>query len=234
MIKGIPLYNLRNTECAQFFQDTINIVHQNNPATLQVEKEYNALVLAGSELEALFKIPTASTITAELENFDLLRGKALRGISAIARGYTHSQNPVIEHHATVLVSHLALFGNVVADNYQSETASIRNIIEDWKNVPELSAAIAALNLGSWQTDLENANNSFADKYLQRAIEQSNKNPASFKEKRLQANSAYYKLRDAINAHYIINTDAEPFVTVVASLNGLIDEYNEMLARKNKS
>ena len=63
---------------------------------------------------------------------------------------------------------------------------------------------------------------------------SKKTTASFKEKRLKANNAYYKLRNALNAHYVINNRAEPFATVVVSLNGLINNYKEMHARRGKS
>ncbi len=231
MINGLKLYNLRNGEYAQFFQDIINAILLSDPIAMQVKPEYNALVAASREIEALFKIPTGSPITAELKNFDILRGNALKGISAIVRGNTYSQNTILKNHAIVVDTHLALFGNIVEDNYQSETSSIRNILADWNTNPELTAAIATLNLADWQADLENANNNFADKYLHRAIELSNKNPVSLKAKRLEANAAYYALRDKINAHYTVTNGGEPYKTVVTSMNSLISFYNDALGRR---
>lgn len=232
MINSIDLSKLRNGEYSQFLQDVMNITNQNNPATMQVQPQLTALSAVAAEIEALFKTPVGSAITAELENYDLLRDNALKGILSIVRGNMYSEDPVVKNHATVLDTHLALFGKDIAgDSYQSETSSIRNIIEDWNLKPELTAAITALNLDNWKTSLDTANNFFSDKYLARAVELGSDTADSIKAKRLVANEAYYTLRDNINARYIINSGAEPYKTVVSSINGLITYYNDLLARR---
>lgn len=232
MINSLDLKTLRNGEYSQLMQDVITLVLQNDPAAMGVQPQFDALVAVAGEIETLFKTPLGSAITAELENFDLLRDNAIKGILSIVRGNTYSEDPVIKNHATVLDNHLALFGKDIAgDSYQSETSSIRNITEDWNTKPELTAAITALGLDRWKTWLVAANNSFAEKYLARAVELGNDTTETLKAKRQQANEAYYKLRDNIDARYTITEGAEPYKTVVASLNGLITYYNELLARR---
>ncbi|MGG9972764.1 DUF6261 family protein [Ferruginibacter sp. SUN002] len=232
MINAIDLQKLRNGEYSQFIQDVISITNQNNPAAMQVEPQLTALSAVAAEIEALFRTPIGSAITTELENLDLLRDNAIRGIISIVRGSTYSEDTVVKNHATVLDTHLALFGkDIAADSYQSETSSIRNIIDDWNTKPELTAAINALNLQSWKTNLETANNNFSDKYIARAVELGSDTTESIKLKRVQANEAYYKLRDNIDARYIITDGAEPYKTAVASINGLISYYNDLLARR---
>ena len=232
MIQSIDLAKLRNGEYLQFIQDVIKLVEQNNPGLLLVQPQFNALVAVATDIETLFKTPTGSAITTELENLDLQRDNAIRGIMAIVKGNMYHTDPVIINHATVLDAHLALFGKDIAtDSYQSETSSIRNIITDWNTKPELTAAINALNLQAWQLVLETANNSFSEKYLARAVELGSDTTESIKAKRVQANEAYYALRDNIDARYTINNGAEPYKTVVSSINGLITYYNDMLARR---
>jgi hypothetical protein len=232
MINSIILYNLRNGEYSQFMQDIIKLVSQNNPGVLQVKPQLTVLEGVASEIEALFKVPVGSAFTAELEALDLERDNALKGVLCLIRANLYSDDPVVYNHAAVLDTHVAMFGkDITTDSYQSETSSIRNILDDWNAKPELSAALTALNLQSWKARLETANNNFSEKYLQRAVELGADNADSIKAKRLEANEAYYKLRDNINARYTISEGAEPYKTVVSSVNGLLTYYNDLLARR---
>lgn len=231
MIKSIELYKLRNGEYIQYMQDVLVICRQYDPVNMQVRKEFNALLDVAGGIEAVFKVPTGSPVTGKLQKFDALREEAIRGIATLVRGYMFSDNPVVKNHAITLSNHLALFGNIAEHNYQNQTNSIRNIIEDCNSIPELINAVTELGLQNWLTALENANNSFNEKYLLRAVELGNNTTEAIKIKRLQANEHYYALRNKINAYCITTDGAEPYTTVAASVNGLIAYYNELLARR---
>ncbi len=232
MINGIDLRNLRNGEYSQLMQDVLNIIRENDPNLMNVQAAFTALESIAGEIESIFKVPSASVITAELEKWDLQRDNLLRGISTIIRGNTYNYDPVMKSYADVLDTHLALFGkNITKDNYQSETSSIRNIIADWDTNPELKAALAALNLDGWRLELENANNSFTEYYLLRSKEQGCSNTENLKTKRQQANEAYYTLRDTLNSYFVIHKGAEPYKSVVAYINGLLTNYNDLLSRR---
>lgn len=232
MIQSIDLQNLRNGEYSQLIQDILNVVALYDTAAMKVDGPFNDLQKTGDELEAIFKLPPGSAFTAELEQLDELRDNALRGIQSIVLGHTYGRDAVIKTHAQLLLTHLGWFGsNIAKDSYQSETSSIRNIIADWNARPELTAAIKALGLQGWQKDLEEANNSFSEKYVKRAVERGTDETESFKAKRMQANNAYYALRDEINAHYTLTRADEPYKTVVAAINGLLNFYNDLLARR---
>ncbi len=232
MINSIDLVRLRNGEYLQFMQDVLSITRDNDPALMKVQAPFAELETITGEIESLFKIPTGSAITAELEKYDLLRDNALRGIIGMLRANSYSEDPIITHHADMLSTHLDLFGkDITADSYQSETTSIRNIIADWDAKPDLKAAVIALNLNSWRLALENANNSFLEYYLLRAKEQGFNVTESLKTKRLKANEAYYTLRDKLNAYYVIENGIEPYKSVVAYINGLLTNYNDLLNRR---
>lgn len=235
MIESIDLQKLRNGEFSQLMQDVVNITAKNDPAAMKVEGSFKELQLMAAEMDALFKQPAGSAITAELENLDLLRDNALKGIQSVVHAHSYSEDAVMKNHAQVLDTHLALYGgNITADSYQSETNSIRNMIIDWNEKPALTSAMAALGLQGWQKNLERANNSFSEKYLARAEEVGTDNTESFKAKRVQANTAYYALRDDINAHYTLTRASEPYKTVVSVINGLVGFYNDALNRRGGS
>jgi hypothetical protein len=232
MIKSIELPRLRNGEYSQLMQDVLNVTRDNDPALMKVQVPFTALETIAGEIESLFKVPTSSVITGELEKLDLLRDNTLKGITGIIHSTTYSNDPIIKGHAAMLDIHLALFGkDITKDSYQSETSSIRNIIIDWDTKPELKAAMTALNLNSWRVELENANNSFAEYYLLRAKEQGFNITESLKTKRLKANKAYYTLRDILNGYYVIENGAEPYKSVVAYINGLLTNYTDLLDRR---
>lgn len=232
MINRIDLSKLRNAEYAQLMQDVLGITEKNYPEAMRVEDSFNALLQATEDMEGIFKLPSGSAITAELENLDLLRANTLRGIQSIVRGHAYSQDADIKNHAQMLDAHLGQFGSsITANSYQGETNSIRNIIADWNTQPGLTAAVKALGLEDWQKALEDANNSFSDKYFARAVELGTNYAESFKAKRLHANLAYYALREEINAFYTITRGSEPYKTVVETINGLLSFYNVVLARR---
>lgn len=235
MINSITLYSLRNSEFIQFLTDFLAIVLQKDPTAMQVKKQYDAVAALENSLEALFKTDKGSDITDELIALDLRRDNAFNGISTLVSGYSYSTDAAVKQNSKLLTDHLALFGiGIAKDNYQSETATLRNIIADWTNKPELKAALTALNLISLQTELEAANTAFGTKYLERAQEVGAVSPDTIKAKRLEAANVYYKLRDALDAHFTLEDGAEPYASTINSLNALIDSYNTLLANRKST
>ncbi|WP_316847695.1 DUF6261 family protein [Pedobacter psychrodurus] len=232
MINNLALQTLRNGEYIQFITDTLNIVSKNNPEKLNVSTQYEALRLAKDNVEKLFKISQASLVTEELEAMDKRRDDAITGISLQVQSLSYSADAVVNKHGKTLSAHLALFGSSIArENYQSETTILRNIANDWKNKPELQEAVSALNLGSWLTELETANNEFNLAYIKRNEELAMAPTEKLKELRNTANSLYYKLRTRINSNLDINDGAEPWATTVNLLNQNISTYTLLQTRR---
>lgn len=231
-INSIDLSKLRNGEYSQFLLDVLFFVDKNDPAVLLVQAQYNQLATLSQGIEKLFKVDQGNTLSDELVLLDERRDNAINGISAMIAGHTYSPDATVKANARLLADHLAIFGTGIArDSYQSETASLRNIVNDWNNAPELGAALTALNLVPWKTEIATANTLFGEKYLARAEDNGKASPDTIKAKRLEANNAYYKLRDRINSYYDINEGADPFGKTVNSLNGLIENYNTLLSRR---
>ena len=231
-INSIELYKLRNGEYTQFLLDVLSLVQKNDPAALLVQPQYNQLLALSQGIENLFKVGQGNALSDELVLLDERRDNAINGISALVAGHVYSPDATVKANAKLLADHLAIFGSGIArDNFQSETASLRNIANDWDNKPELIDALTALGLMPWKTEMTTANTLFGEKYLARAEDAGSASPDTIKAKRLEANNAYYKLRDRLNSYYVINDGADPFGKTVNSLNGLIDNYNTLLSRR---
>jgi len=232
MINNISLQPLRNGEYIQFLTDTLHIVSKNDPAALNVNAQYDALRSATDEIEKLFKINHSSLVTVEIENLDRRRDDAITGISLHVQSLTYSADAQVNQYAKTLNAHLALFGTSIArDNYPSETTSLRNIVNDWKNKPELQEAVVALNLSSWLAELETANNDFNLAYMKRNEELATAPAEKLKALRNIANEQYYKLRTRINSNLDINDGAEPWAATVNLLNQHIGNYVFLQTRR---
>jgi len=228
MINSIDLTHLRNPECIQFFKNFTSIITANNPATLSVKPQNDNMILKVAELETLFKTATSNPITAEIEALDLRRDRASIGIAGVIRSYIYHYDPVMVEAATILQNNLNLYSTGIAqENYQSETAILNNLTNDWSTKPELQNAIETLGLLDWAVELKTVNVTFDLKYLDRTHEYGSASPENMKSKRAEAMTAYYALRKRLEAHAEID-GTEGYAPTINDLNALIEQYNAVL------
>ena len=236
MINGITLSALRNAEFLQFIFDVRDIVQANNPALLQVPQQQANFIAAINQINALFATDQGNDITPIIQALDTRRDAAIEGIWLVVNGYLRHFDPNIAAAAQAIADNLQLYGNgqtgIATLNYRAETASITSIIEDWNTKPNLTAAIATLQLNDWQAELENANTNFNTQYLARNHEIGAANPNTLRDKRLETVQLYYALRDRIVAFHTINNGANPWGTTVNDLNAIIDQNNIILAGRS--
>ena len=231
MINSIKLPDLRNASYLQFQKDFLAIISRNDPASLQIETKYNDLSAKVTELENLFKKVLANPITQELLALDTRRDDAVTGIYYTALAYSYHFDATIKQDANALLANITLYGSGIARlNYQAETATITNLINDWESKPELQQAIGTLNLKAWKEELKAINTEFGTKYLDRTQDYGNATPETLKTKREETNAVYYALRDRINAlDLLVETPPSPYSTVINQLNALVDQYNLLIA-----
>jgi hypothetical protein len=233
MITGIDLSKLRNSEYIQFIKDSLKITLGNNPFALNIKPQYDNLGLGLAALEALFVTEQGSAITEQVTAEDARRDNAINGITTLVNAYSYHFDPVMVKHAKNLSWQIGQYGNGIArENYQSETTIITGIITDFNTKPDLIAAVTALQLTAWKTELEAANEAFNAAYLQRTQELGAASPETILATRLETNAKYYEMRDFINSYFTINKGAAPYNKVSGELNALIEQYNTMLAKKN--
>ncbi len=237
MIEGIDIKNLRTGEFLQFIRDVLAIVRASEPATSVLQERLTSLQQSEEALAGLFTNYRSSNATAQMQKLDARRDRAVRGLTYVLKGLTLHPHEDISRQALLLYEHLKNHGAaaIAQENYNSETALIRIMLGSWSTQPELSAAVDALQLGAWTTELAQANDSFDELSLLRTREGAAKSPVTMKEQRMDAGRHYFALRDTVNAHYTISGGAEPFVSLESRLNALIGQYKMLLAvRKGKA
>lgn len=230
MISGIRLRALRNGEFIQFIRNFLEFTLKNDPAKLNVQARYDALLKLADELEELFVKESYSDLTQELVALDARRDKAVIGINWVVKGYCNHFDADTAKHADILARQIEHYSKAIArENYIAETPVLNKLLSDFKEKPELEAAINALQLRSWFDELAEANASFLEAYLQRAQKVGSIDPTTQLEKREQLYPAYYELRDLINSQFTISRGAPAFAKITAELNGLIDMYKKTIA-----
>jgi len=230
MINAIELPRLRNAEYIQFHKDFLAIVRANNPALLGVQQQHDAVQTLLEVLEDIFVTEQGSAITADVSIQDARRDQAITGFTSMVSAYTYHFNPVTAKQAETINRQIAKYGTGIArQNYQAETAIIDNLLSDLATKPDVAAAVTALNLGAWQTELEQANAAFNAAYLQRTQEIGALGKDKLLAKRQETNDGYYRLRSFLDSYYTINEGVAPWGKTCDELNALIEQYNSMMA-----
>ena len=232
-MNSIDLTKLRNAEYLQYMKDFAGIINLNNPAALQIDAKLTAFNAKSVELENLFKKALANDRTKVILELDERRDDAINGISFFLQGYTYHFDEDIKKNAQLLLANMAIYGSGIArQNYQSETATLNNMIGDWEEKAELQDAVSSFSLTSWVNELKHTNNDFNTEYLSRTQEYGDANPETIKSKREEVNVAYYALRDRIDAlHTLVETPPSPYTTVINQLNALTEQYNVLLVNR---
>jgi len=237
MITAIELARLRNAEYLQFTKDFVSIIERNDPATLNVVSKLRDLKTKVVEMDVLFKKILANENTTNLLNLDKQRDDCVNGLFFILQGYEYHYDETIRKAAQKLAANIRFYGGGIAKlNYQAETATLSNLINDWETKPDLNAALTTLNLTAWKDEMKTQNNAFNVVYLDRTQEYGNATPENLITKRNEVNTVYYALRDRINAFdTLIEAPAvSPYTTTINQLNALIDQYNSLIVNRGKS
>jgi len=232
MINEINLRRLRNAEYIQFLKNVVEIVVDNDPTTLNVVEKLTALQGELSGLETLFKLNKSSQLSPEIVALDLRRDRAISGLRSIIKGYTMHFNPDFVAAAKRLDASFDLYGNgIVRQNYQAETAIINGLLNDWTIKPELSDSVLLLGLNAWRDELKTSNDLFDATYVDRAKEHGTKTTDSVTTERAETTEAYNDLKKRIEAANTMNSTPAHTKTM-NELNGIIDNYNTLLANRN--
>jgi len=234
MIQKISILRLRNPEILQFVRQLLVIVLGPDPEKLKVGPQTQALQNSLTVAERIFKKDVSSPLTDVLVDLDEKRDKLLVGIRTNVDSFTYHFNEETRTASLRLKDHLATFGSsITKENYMRESALINKLVTDWRSNPELSNSVAALNLQLWVQKLDDANELFNSRYLERNKVMGNISTDAFREKKEELSVAYDKLIARLNSHYDIQEGAEPFATVARQINELIDKYHLLIIGRKR-
>lgn len=227
MIQKIRVHKLRASELLQFLNDAIKLCNQQSTEPMKLATVITALITDTNSFDRLFKLNPGSAITLELIDLDDRRDNCVMGIHQVLEGYSHYFEAVLRTAAQNLLNNMNKYGSSIYDlNYQAETRTITNMLNEWTTSSTLAAAVTTLNLGAWTTELKTANNLFNERYLQRVDEKASAPQINSFQARKKAIASYRQLIQQIEARATLAED-QTYNSLINSLNALIDKYNTL-------
>jgi hypothetical protein len=172
----VPQYRLALGEIISLGNDTVKIFTKYSLPNEGLTAKLSILIATITPLTDAFAIQKSSQLSKAIAEADNRRDKAINGIKGVATTYQVNHfNDSLKTQADSLLRAIAKYGdNIAALNYQLESETLRNLLEDFEVDPKLVAAIVALNLVEWVAELKAANNAFADLFMQRNEETADK------------------------------------------------------------
>ncbi len=211
-------------------QNVLSAIDRYDPTALQIKPDYDALMNELTGTKKVLNEDTGSNTTDELVRLDTRRDNAFSGTLALINANTYSTDTATKEAANLLAAHLENFGPaLIKENYPTETSKLQKILLDWATKPDLKAAVIALNLDNWKTELEAANTAFDTRYVDRSVAAGTNKSDRVYQKRPAITLLYDELLLQLDSWYNVKKKADPWATAVAAVNGVIKDYNDMLA-----
>lgn len=237
MINQNPAYLLRVAEFIQQGKDVLQILNDADPKALLFKKQYDAYLAIFNEIDQVYKLSLSNPLTQTLIDLDNKRDAIFMGMCFIADGYFKSWEPAVAAQAKLIIDSINVFGRgIVIANYQSESADIKSLIDNWESNANITAALTALHLNNWKNELKNTNELFIKTYTDRAKADGEKDAlANIKQLREKANTVYTKLENVLNGkieEFEDDATKAPLYQALAnSLNAVFDKYNTLISQR---
>lgn len=233
MITTIDVSRMRNDEFIQFMVNVAEITNLQDTEDLKIKTQTDALQLQAKALDEVFKKQQGSDTTTVIKELDRQRDFAIIGIRNLLEAYSYHYNEETRNAAIQLRESMAKYGDRIYDlNYQAETTTVRNLVEEWKTTPHLTAAVQKMNAAPWVDYLDTTNSDFNTTYLERNTELSEVTSVSVTSLRDSVVDDYRTLVAHITSHATLNP-AEGYTKLINQLNTLIDQYKVLLDSRNK-
>jgi len=234
-MNAIRLDKLRNAEILSFGKSAVEIIRLNDAVALFVKDETDTFETSLNAIDDLFLTSQKSSYTAEIENLDARRDRAIIGITKVIDGHTNHYKADKNQAAILLTDALKVYGTGIASlSYVAETTQLESLVKDLTTKPNLLTATQTLSIADWVTELDTANKAFNTTYIARTQELGSASNDTIKALRTTAVENYYSLRDLIDSYLIIKKKANPWLKTTNELNALIDQYNHLLASRKGS
>ena len=232
---------LRNPEFVQQGKDLAKVINDSNPTTLLFKKHYDYFNSNVHNTEEAYKLAQKNPLTQSLVSIDTKRDNIFMAICFIVDAHLKHWNPAVVEAATLIKDSIELFGrDLIIKNYQAESADIASLLNKWTTNPKMAAALTLMNIDSWKNELKTTNDLFIATYNTRSVEDGNAE-ALPKLKLLKNNTmqSWKKLQTVIEgkvAEYEDDATKAPlYAAVVNSINGVLDNYSNLIAqRKGKN
>ena len=172
-----------------------------------------------------------SYLTEQVKIADKKRDATFKALRILVNTFAVHPNEAKREASTIISIILKKYTrstDITDQNYDRETAAIRNIIEDLRD--KHADKIILLAIGEWVQILEDQNNECDSLIIERDKQKSEQSPLKAKDVRKEINACYANLVLTLEAYMLANP-GHGLESIINELNTSITRYKNRLAQK---
>ncbi|MCH5290209.1 MAG: hypothetical protein J1D88_00425 [Treponema sp.] len=205
-IRTIPLTSMNNAAHFLFVSNMAERAEKDAAVSEKCAAQVKALRAAVTAEDESLKISAKSLITDKINEADRLRDQLYSGYKKAVSGYTDFPVDEMADAAKVLAQHIKDYKIDTQAQLDKETGLLVNFIQDLEG--KYKPQVDALSLGAFVEKLKAANETVRELTAQRTDERSAKTAGALKTARAASDEAYKTLVAHVNAHALLEGDAE--------------------------
>ena len=205
-IRTIPLTSMNNAAHFLFVSNMAERAEKDAAVSEKCAAQVKALRAAVTAEDESLKISAKSLITDKINEADRLRDQLYSGYKKAVSGYTDFPVEEMADAAKVLAQHIKDYKIDTQAQLDKETGLLVNFIQDLEG--KYKPQVDALSLGAFVEKLRAANETVRELTAQRTDERSAKTAGALKTARAASDEAYKTLVAHVNAHALLEGDAE--------------------------
>ena len=174
------------------------------------------------------QLSAKSLTTDKIADADRLRDQLYAGYKKAVAGYANFPVEEMAEAAKVLSQHIKDYKIDTQAQLDKETGLLVNFLQDLEG--KLKARVDALSLGAFVEKLKAANEAVRELTAQRTDERSSKTAGALKTTRAASDEAYKTLVAHVNAHALLEGDAE-YSAFIDYANTEIEHFKKEVLKK---
>jgi hypothetical protein len=234
-IAWVRCTQLRNEEHFTFHSEIAALLGRTDAETTRAAdltpKHAARFAVLDKALQRIRKSPR----TEELQKADKERDDAYRALRGFNKVMLLSDNAAIRAAASRIQIVIDTYKSVLGMNYEEETGTIYNLVEDLKS-HKYAADASFIGLTPYVSKLETRNNLFKSQLSARDGETAAENGAehvAVRDARLKLDNIYAKIRDRVNSYADEDAPNAERDAFVAELNVITKRFNILAGRHHK-
>lgn len=217
------LNKLRKGEIIQFMRNVVQVYQLHDIVNLQLEEHIKTLDDSVNDLSATHKNRADTDKTEGLKQLDKERMSKLKGI----RMFLHSQFRILDGEqkeaARILMNNYDdHISNRQSSSAQEKTANIISLLNDWKQDPDLNAAVQTLAMSSLTDRIAEVNDKYDQKYIERSLTDKILKMTDVKRGRIM--DLFMDLYYHTEAHAMISDQKLIYRSILSEVNLLVKNY----------
>ena len=205
-IQTVPLTHMNNAAHFMFVSNMAERAEKDATVAEKCVAQVKTLRDAVTAEDDSLKISAKSLTTDKIVDADRLRDQLYAGYKKAVGGYANFPVESMAEAARVLTQHIKDYKIDTQAQLDKETGLLVNFVQDLEG--KFKAQVDALSLGAFVEKLKAANEAVRELTAQRTDERAAKTAGALKTAREASDEAYKTLVQHVNAHALIEGDAD--------------------------